>query len=367
MAKSSVDQREELLKRIYYDVNSSGSFGGATRLFKAAKQSDPEIELSQVKEWLQGQDAYTNFKPKRKRFPRVPILVNRLDEQWQADLMDMSFWSKNNGGVNYLLVVIDVLSRFAWVRPCKDKTSKSIITAFDRIFNLGRKPEKLQTDQGKEFKNKDFKQYCSRKGIHFFTTTDDTIKCAIAERFIRTLRARIYRFVYWKNSYHYVSHLQQIVANYNNSYHRTIKATPDSVTSENQQSILETILRSIKEGDLRKKPFNIGDDVKIPLAESRFDKGAVQQWTDEVYKIKSEKITPQKYIYKLHDQSGEDITSIFHPEELQKVKYDPNSRHKIERIIRRRYDRERRQYKYLVKWQGWNEKFNSWIYNPERL
>ena len=368
MAQAQLDQREELLKRIYYDINSEGSFGGAKRLLRIAKQSDPSIELVHVNDWLQSQDAYTNFKQKRRRFQRLPIIVDRIDEQWQADLMDMSFWTRKNGGIKYLLVAVDVLSRFAWVQPCKDKTGDSIKSAFMTIFAEGRKPEKLQTDQGREFKNARFESFCSENGIRFFTTTDDSVKCAIAERFIRTLRNRIYRFVYWKNTQRYIDDLQNIVKNYNNSYHRTIKTSPSSVNRENQQDIIRTIQQTIKEADLRKaKRFKVGDDVKIPFKPENFEKGAVQQWTDEVFKVRDEKITPQKYIYKVKDQTGEDISSIFYPEELQKVKYNPDAPSKIEKIIRKQYDKQKKQYKYFVKWQGWPEKFNSWIYNPEKI
>lgn len=108
-----MDQRQELLKRTYYDLDSLGSFGGAKRLFDVVKRNNPSIELTDVKDWLKSQDAYTNFRPKRIKFERVTINVDRVDEQWQADLMDMSFWSKQNNGIKYILVAIYVLSRYA--------------------------------------------------------------------------------------------------------------------------------------------------------------------------------------------------------------------------------------------------------------
>jgi ligand-binding SRPBCC domain-containing protein len=277
------------------------------------------------------QDAYTNFKTKRKQFSRLPTLVDRIDEQWQADLMDMSFWSADNDQNKYLLVVIDILSRFAWVKAVKDKKSSSIIKAFELILATCRKPEKLQTDQGREFKNIMLARFCSSKGIHFFTTSDSSVKCALAERFIRTLRARIYRYIYWKHTHRYIDDLQMIVDNYNNSYHRTIKTTPRSVTADNQQSIVQTIQQSIKENPKRKRTFDVNQEVKIPMKSSSFEKGAVQQWTDEVFKIDSLKETPQKFIYKLKDLAGEHISSIFYPEELQKVKYDPDASRRMKK------------------------------------
>uniref|UniRef100_A0A158P4P5 Integrase catalytic domain-containing protein n=1 Tax=Tetranychus urticae TaxID=32264 RepID=A0A158P4P5_TETUR len=232
MSDTQLDQREELLKRLYYDLDSHGSFGG--------------------------QETYTNFRVRRKNFQRLAVLVDRIDEQWQADLMDMSYWSGQNDGVNHLLVVIDILSRFAWIQPCRDKAAPTIINAFSEIFSSGRKPEKLQTDQGREFNNNRFKFFCTSQGVHYFTTTDASIKCALAERLIRTLRSRIYRFIYHKHTHRYIDDLQNIVNNYNNSYHRTIKTAPNSVTQDNQQSIVAA------DGEETEKYKEIASTVFVP-------------------------------------------------------------------------------------------------------
>lgn len=362
-----MEQYQDLLNEIYYDINNHGSFGGATRLFNAAKQVAPSITINQVREWLQSQEVYSNFKPKKNRFPRLPVIVDRVDEQWQADVMDMTFWQSSNDNHRYLLVVIDCLSRYAWVVPLQDKSSINVINAFQSILEGERKPEKLQTDQGREFKNTRFRNFCSSNGIHYFTTTDATIKCALAERFIRTLRGRIYRFIYWKHTNRYIDDLQAIVDNYNNSHHRTIKTTPASVDRSNQISIVETIQRGIKTDPNRKQKFNVNETVKIPLNTNNFEKDAVQKWTDEVFKVSRVKNTPQKFVYKLQDLTGENVSSVFYPEELQKVKYDPDSMYRVERILRRVYDRRRRQYKYLVRWEGWPRKFDSWVDQLEDL
>ena len=81
MSDSQVDQREEFLTSIYYDINNPGSFGGAKRLYEAAKQRDPSIDFIFVKEWLKNQSTYTNFRQRKKKFERLAIIVDRLDEQ----------------------------------------------------------------------------------------------------------------------------------------------------------------------------------------------------------------------------------------------------------------------------------------------
>ena len=86
-----------------------------------------------------------------------------------ADLAFVQDVAKENDGVNYLLVVIDVLSKYLWVRPMKNKTTQSLLEAFDSILSKGRKPEKLRTDNGTEFLNISFQQYLKKKNIQFYT------------------------------------------------------------------------------------------------------------------------------------------------------------------------------------------------------
>jgi hypothetical protein len=91
----------------------------------------------EVSEWLQTQDAYTLNKPTRQRFPRRQVVVYGIDHQWQADLVDLGKLAFYNKGFKYLLTCIDVLSRYAWVVPLKDKTGKTLKEAFQVIFKTG--------------------------------------------------------------------------------------------------------------------------------------------------------------------------------------------------------------------------------------
>ena len=103
------------------------------------------------------QDAYTLHKPIRCRFKRNRVIVGDIDQQWPMDLTDMQSMQKFNDGYRYLLVCIDVFSKYAWVVPLKNKKDPSLAEAFKIILANGRKPEKIVTDQGTEFFNKHFK------------------------------------------------------------------------------------------------------------------------------------------------------------------------------------------------------------------
>ena len=251
-----------ILKKIYYDPKNVGAFGGVKKLLAEAKKQDPNITKDDVEKWLASQDAYTLFKPVRRKFLRLPTVVNHIDEQWQADLLDMSWYKKFNDQVKYLLVVIDIFSRYAWIRPIRDKSADSIVAAFGDIIKQGRKPIKLQTDQGKEFVNSKFKKFLKANNIEFFTTTDDMIKCAIVERFNRTIRTKIYRLLHHKNSHRYIDDLASLVESYNKGFHRSIGRSPESVNPSNEEQVRLYVKRPLKTGQNASK-FQAGDHVRI--------------------------------------------------------------------------------------------------------
>jgi hypothetical protein len=135
------------MESIYYNVVAPASYGGLSK-FKPKGYTKKE-----TKDWLQTQDAYTLHNPTRQRFPRRQVVVHGIDHQGQADLVDLGKLASYNKGFKYLLTCIDVLSRYAWVVPLKDKTGKTLKDAFQVIFKSGRQPIHLQTDKGTEFTN----------------------------------------------------------------------------------------------------------------------------------------------------------------------------------------------------------------------
>ena len=141
------------LARIYSDPKDPGSLGGVERLFRSAKdQHHLPVSKDQVEEFLRTQDTYTLHRPARRHYSRNPTIVGGIDKQWQADLADMSSLAKENDGFRYLLTVVDCFSKFGWAIPIRRKDNTALVEAFTFLLN-SRKPQKLQTDKGKEFLN----------------------------------------------------------------------------------------------------------------------------------------------------------------------------------------------------------------------
>ena len=120
----------DLLSSIYYNTKNSASFSSVKNLFEEAKKKNNSITLKEVKDWLSKQITYTLHKPIKKKFQRNKIIVARIDEQWEADLVDMREFANKNKNNNYILTIIDCFSKFAWVFPIKTKTGASIRKCF---------------------------------------------------------------------------------------------------------------------------------------------------------------------------------------------------------------------------------------------
>ena len=159
-----------------------------------------------------------------KHLPSIPEeeeeenIVGGIDELWQMDLADMQSHAKENDGYRYLLVCIDVFSKYVWVIPLKNKTGPALVTAFKKILESGRKPQKIQTDEGTEFFNKHFKDLMKAEEIQLYNTYNKT-KASVVERVIRTLKTRMWRYFTAKRTRRYIDVLQDLVDSYNQSKH----------------------------------------------------------------------------------------------------------------------------------------------------
>ena len=132
---------DKYLSSVYFDPKRSGGFGGVERLYRDVKEEGMyKLTRKQILEWLMAQDAFTLHKPVRRNFKRNRVLVSGIDEQWQLDLADMQSLKVYNDGYRYLLVCIDVFSKYAWVLPLKTKTGLALVEAFKMILSSGREP-----------------------------------------------------------------------------------------------------------------------------------------------------------------------------------------------------------------------------------
>ena len=330
-------------------------------VYRAAQKDRVDINRQRIKEWLIKQPTYTLHKPIRKRFKRNRVVVNEIDQQWQADLVDMTSLADYNSGYKYLLTCIDVLSKYAWAVPLENKTGLALVGAFKQILKSGRKPHFLQTDKGTEFLNRNFQNLLKKEKIRFFTTQNET-KASVVERFNRSLKSGMYKFFTATNTYAYLKVLSKLLSAYNHSYHRSIKTTPASVTIHNTDQVWRT-LYGVEAISRNKFKFKVGDTVRISIAARPFRKGYLPNWTAELFTV-SAKIHRYPPVYRLKDYDGEEIDGTFYEQELQRV-IKTDDVYEVENVLDTR--KRRGKTEYFVKWVGYPDKFNSWVTNLQNL
>lgn len=350
---------QKTLEESYYDPSNPVSFSGAQNLIKKFKN---KIDKKDVLNWLHSQDPYTKHYPTRRRFQRLHYDVSNIDNVWEADLADLRSLKSYNSGYSYLLVVIDVLSKYAWVEPLKDKSAPVVLQGFKKILarSGGRVPGMIQTDKGKEFIADTVQKYFSSKGIDFRVARNPDIKAAIVERFNRTLKERMWRYFTYKKTHKYIDVLQKIVNAYNHTRHSSIRMEPAAVTIDNAIKAWRNIQSRHKVIEERPLKYKVGDYVRISKQKAAFDKGYLTGWSEEIFKVTKAKLRQSIPTYELQDLSGEPIEGYFYEQELVLVNKNINEEEFIiEEILQSRGKGKNK--KVLVKWQGYPDKFNSWI------
>ena len=270
------------------------------------------LNRKNVIEYLNQQNTYTLHRPLRINYPTRRVYVHKIDEQWQADLVDMRKYSTKNKYYNYLLTVIDCFSKYAWVIPIKKKSSQYIIDSFDIIFKH-RVPKRLQTDLGKEFINKNFQSFLNKHNVKWFAT-DSKYKASIVERFNRTFKTMMWKYFTEKQTKKWIDIIDDLVSNYNNTHHRSIRMTPVEASHIDNQHIVYKNLYDVKY-DNRNVKFNIGDKVRISKYKRVFTKGYLPNFTNEVFVI-SDVLNTHPTTYKIKDLKDNEITGIFYESEL---------------------------------------------------
>ena len=137
----------------------------------------------------------------------------------------MTALSKENEGYRFLLLVIDTFSKYGYLIPLKDKKGETVADALKDIFKK-RKPEKLWTDKGREFYNKDVKDL-----VELYSTENEE-KSSIAERWVRTIKEKMWKYFTDNNTYNYIDVLPDLVEDYNNTVHSSTKLTPKEASKK---------------------------------------------------------------------------------------------------------------------------------------
>ena len=186
-------------------------------------------------------------------------MVSKIDDIWTADLVDMQKLSRDNKDYKYLLTVIDVFSKYGWIEPLKNKIGLEVENAFRNILTEGRTPEKLWVDKGKEFYNQHVKKLLGKYNIEMYSTENEE-KSSVVERWNRTMKNKMYKYFTANMTRNYIDILPEMVTKYNNTYHRSIKMTPNEASlPKNSDKVYFNLYKNMPENP----KYSVGDKVRI--------------------------------------------------------------------------------------------------------
>ena len=255
----------------FFDKRTAGS-GVSTLANKSAIKSTPQNEKL----------------AEERQKPIIKTLKKKVYSAFKdnirgADLAEMHLINKFNKGFRFLLCVIDIFSKYAWVVPLSDKKCVSIVNAFQNILKkFNRKPNKIWEDKGCEFYNNSFTKWLQESDIEMYSTHNEG-KSVVAERFIRTIKNKIYKYM-TSISNVYIDKLDGTVNEYNNTHYRTIKIKPIDVKNN-------AYINIGKEFNDKDPKFKVSDHVRISEYKNIFAKGYTRNWSEEIFVIKETKNT----------------------------------------------------------------------------
>jgi len=333
-------EKKNIIVKAFSDVKANG-FASTQKLYERLSLEYLNISRDEVKKILntlevkQLQSGFSSSKVVK------PIISEKPMNQWEIDLIDMSEYEKSNENFAFLLTVIDTHSKFAWVRPLKNKSAPLVAYSLQEIILQEGSPTIISCDNGSEFVNDKLKELCERFNIEMrYSLPYKPQSQGQIERFNQTIKNKIFAYMADKNTRKYITDLNWFVYSYNTSKHSTTKHTPFQVhrgfdermkllhnqVKENISKQAEKMIeREVKEMNSQREPLNVGDKVRVANLAKRSqrkimkEKMRLRNWSEKIYKVKESKLDEAgNEIFKLDDIAEQDDRWYFRYE-LMKI------------------------------------------------
>lgn len=293
MSKENIDK----LKQLFYDPKKG--LVSLNKLKIKAKENGIELRPIDIETFYKSQTINHIMKPSRKPKHYSSYIANYPGHIYQIDIIVYRKYKYHN--YQYILVMIDIYSRYTMAKAMTNRNLKTIIENFEEMIKENGLPYKLQCDN--EFNKPEFLKLLKFYDIDvIFSDPNQINKNPIVERVNSTIEVLLQKLRISLNNPNWKSYLSDAIQNYNTTYHTTVKANPKDIfefEEINNQNIVEV-----------KNSYNVADKVKIIKKSHPFDKVDVIKMSDKTYiieSIKGEKI-------KLYNE-----TKLYKPYELNKI------------------------------------------------
>ena len=293
---------DEIIKSYFYDVNTG--YVGANKLYQKMKDDKYNVTRKQIKQFYDNQEVVQTTKTHPLKADRVynSVVASQYGSNYQIDIIVYDRFEFHK--YKYILCCVDVYSRYASCRAMTNRRNETILTELQSIFEEMGMPKAINADN--EFNKSTFNKYFDDNNVVcYFSQPAEINKSAIVERFNRTLTQLINKWRLSTGRYDWYNILNDIVKNYNNTYHRTIKTKPIKIKNgddTNHQSIIVV-----------SHDFRIGDKVRVMQEQNIYSKGDVVYWSEDIYTVTA--VDGNKIYISDHD-------IYFKPYELMKITDD---------------------------------------------
>ena len=315
------------LLSIYENLDSQAPLSSPKQLYNIVKWRG--ITLREVKYFLSSQNSYSLHVLKRRNFLRRPIVASYKNRILCMDLIDISKIARYNDNIRFILIMMDIYSRFVSLRPMINKTAVETAQRMSEIFDTGvyKGATHMLVDEGLEFHNRTVKSLCKKNNIKLYYTYNREIKAAHCERAIFRVKSLIFKYLTHYNTPRYIPLLQKIANVLNNSTHRILGDTPHRVHFVyTRKQLFDLFHRIYKKPNVNThSSIAVGDIVRITstrridLLSKRYEIVNSEE-TFRVVKIDS---THPVLLYDIVDMHGEPILGRFYKEELIKINHVP--------------------------------------------
>jgi transposase InsO family protein len=305
-------------------------------------------------DWLKRQEIHQLTHATRRNTVIKPIVATAPNQHWQMDLFDMQkFKSPQNRQAEYVLSVIDVFSKYIWLKPLTKKDAPPVARALEQVFNEnGTRPKKIQSDNGTEFTAKVMTNLLKQQPVvvQVFSNSYSPTSQGIVERSNRTIKSYIFKRMLMQGNTTYVPWLDDIAYNYNHTPHATTGEIPAVLHTGTQQQITSAgaKIKGYADNLLKKRGYKLpsslnlqrGDWVRLDVftqSNSRRDiRNPVHKqtwdirWTKEIYLIYKinrwvDKLGLQNMLIWVRDTNGRPINRAFQPNQVLKIPSRPNN------------------------------------------
>lgn len=361
MTPPLTQQQSKHLHHLYYDEKN---FFGRDKLFKRLQQLDSSISRRQVQDWLNQQEVYQLFRPTRQSKNIQPTVLTKPYTQIGIDLMDMGKLAHN--GYHWILTGIDLFTKKAWAIPLKNKEGRTVAAGMKKMLSMMiQTPQSLRSDNGSEFISQEFKNLLQSKSIKQVLSSPHLPQSnGQVERFNGILKRLININKTENDDPDWIAALPQLLNNYNQTYQRVIKQTPQE--AEDNQSHEETYqeikANAAKSHYLEPRPAQVGDTVRLKLSpeEGPLKFSRQKYVVDHIYHPRKPFIS---IYYKLKSPNGTLLATKYRRNDLLVI--DPETQDRIKEPLKFEISRivkpalYRGQPCYEIKWKHYPDSENT--------